>query len=378
MRVFAVLFLCLFLISITGLFPVKQSEAYGSKCDTAVFKFSNLRGINLSLHTNPSSTDFKKLSSWGVNLLRIVVHADPDMPQYRDFFQNDLTQFNEDSFQSIDNVIKLAGQNDIKVIIDMHTVPGVKTGKLWQDYKYWDSFELLWVHLAVRYKNNPSVIGYDLLNEPNLVILNIPITGRLLLRSGRWSFPEEWRGTPRDYFALMTRISKAINRIDPKAIIVEGVGLWGHPVNFNWMEPIDACNVVYSFHMYVPHNFTHAGKNNKSQNVQYVSGKQRQRIISAMEPVVQFAEKHSVPIFIGELGLTYHNEGRGASEWLHDVLGFFEQKGWPWTYWTYSIDFRSPEVLFVGEKTKLSQDTERLTTLKTYWDRNKRAEPAAK
>jgi transposase InsO family protein len=85
-----------------------------------------------------------------------------------------------------------------------------------------------------------------------------------------------------------------------------------------------------------------------------------------------------VPIFIGELGLTYHNEGRGASEWLHDVLGFFEQKGWPWTYWTYSIDFRSPEVLFVGEKTKLSQDTERLTTLKTYWDRNKRAEPAAK
>lgn len=331
------------------------------------------RGINVSFHTNPTRDDFEKLSTWNVNLIRLVLHTDPKVPQYRGFFEDDSSGFRDEAFLALDRTINLASVHGIKVLIDMHTAPGVTNGELWEDYAFWEKFEALWTFIAERYKGNPSVIGYDLLNEPNLVIANFPPAKRRLLGRGEWSFPDEWRGTPRDYFALMTRVSQAINRIDPKmSIVVEGVGLWGNPINFNWMEIIDACNVVYSFHFYVPHKFTHAGRGKNSPALRYDPQKDQKRILAALKPVEEFSQKYGVPIFVGEFGLNYHNEERGAKEWLEDVLGFFEQKGWSWTYWTYSIDFRNPEVILQGSEKKLSQATDRLSVLKSYWDRNQK------
>jgi aryl-phospho-beta-D-glucosidase BglC (GH1 family) len=330
-----------------------------------------LRGINISFHTNPNNGDFVKLASWGVNMVRLVIHADPAMPQYRNFLQKDMGRFNEDALLRLDKTIALAWKNGIQVIIDFHTAPGVKTGKLWQDYKYWDALESLWIQLATRYKSNPSVIGYDLLNEPNLVISNLSPAERRPLNSGKWSIPDNWRNTPRDYFGLMARVAKSINRIDDKKmVIVEGVGLWGNPVNFNWMEPIDACNVFYSFHMYIPHNFTDAGKNNNVKFIEYSGEKQYRTIVNSMKPVLEFAEKYHAQIFVGEFGLNYYNDGRGASQWLNDVLVFFEKNRWPWAYWTYSIPYRNPETTLVDGKEEIGADTERLKALKYFWSRN--------
>jgi aryl-phospho-beta-D-glucosidase BglC (GH1 family) len=339
--------------------------------------FSGYRGINISFHTNPKIHDLEKISLWGANVVRLVIHADPAMPQYRDFFDKGLLTINEAAFKKVDEVIEFAAKNKLKIIIDLHTAPGVKSGNLWTDFKYWEALEKLWAFFADRYKNNPTVVGYDLLNEPNLVTSDLSPIERLSLQQGHWRVPNDWRGTPRDYFALMTRIARIVNRISPaKIIIVEGVGLWGNPINFNWMEPIDACNVVYSFHMYVPHKFTHSGSGNNSRNIAYDSNKQRQSIVASIEPVARFAKKFNVPIFVGEFGLNYYNEGRGASEWLDDVLGIFESNGWSWTYWTYSIDFRNPEILIEGNKFTRNLNTERLDTLRKFWKKNKVPLPA--
>ena len=347
-----------------------------SSCNES-FSFSGYRGINLSLHTNPTLQDFEKIASWGANLVRLVIHADPTKPQYRDYYNTDLSTIQGGAFAKLDQVLGFAARTHIRVVIDLHTAPGSDDGSLWTSYRHWDAFERLWAFLAERYKDDPTIVGFDLLNEPTLVTVNSSAVGRLAMQQGNWTFPADWRETPRDYFALMTRVARTIHRISPtKAIIVEGVGLWGNPVNFTWMEPIDACNVVYSFHMYVPHKFTHAGSGNNRRDVSYDRARQRPGILASVEPVVGFAKKYQVPVFVGEFGLNYFNEGRGASAWLDDVLEIFESNGWSWSYWTYSIDFRNPEIRMVGNSMTRNQETERLKTLKKFWLNNKPAATA--
>jgi aryl-phospho-beta-D-glucosidase BglC (GH1 family) len=370
--------LVLFTLFVLAWFPssVLAVTATPPPCNET-FSFSGYRGINLSLHTNPTLQDFEKIASWGANLVRLVIHADPTKPQYRNFYNTDLSTIKDGAFTKLDQIIGFAAKTHIKVVIDLHTAPGSDDGSLWTNYRYWDAFERLWAFIAERYKDNPTIVGFDLLNEPTLATVKSSAVVRLAMQQGHWTFPADWRETPRDYFALMTRVARTINRISPtKAIIIEGVGLWGNPVNFTWMEPIDACNVVYSFHMYVPHKFTHAGSGNISRDVSYDRPRQRPSILASIEPVVRFARKYQVPVFVGEFGLNYFNEGRGASAWLDDVVGIFESNGWSWSYWTYSIDFRNPEFLMTGTSLVRNQSTERLTTLKKYWLKNKIQKPA--
>jgi endoglucanase len=65
----------------------------------------------------------------------------------------------------------------VYVIIDMHGAPGGQTGaniddspndkpELFIDPRYQDQLVNLWVKIAQRYKDEPTVAAYDLLNEP--------------------------------------------------------------------------------------------------------------------------------------------------------------------------------------------------------------------
>ena len=211
------------------------------------------------------------------------------------------------------------------------------------------------------------------MNEPTVAMKGLSGIERRLMRSGSWTFPEKWKNTPRDYFMLMERVGQAINKIDPgKVVIVAGVGSMGHPMNFRWMRPVEVQNVVYTFHMYVPHAFADAGKRGKAV-VRYGSTGDREEVLDAMAPVREFAKKYNARIFIGELGLSYFSEGVGASAWLKDVLGYLEDNGWSWTYWTYSIDFRNPEMSAKKDGSlERREDTERLRVLKSYWAKNRR------
>src|SRR6185369_16733231 len=129
----------------------------------------------------------------------------------------------------------------IYVILDMHGAPGGQTGQniddsandqpeLFQQQKYQDRLVDLWVSLAKRYKDEPTVAGYDLLNEP---------------------LPER-TGAAAKYKHLVEplyqRITKAIRAVDAKhMIILEGVD-WANDWSI-FTGPFDA-NLVYQFHYY--------------------------------------------------------------------------------------------------------------------------------
>ncbi len=73
--------------------------------------------------------------------------------------------------QVMDKIIDYAGQKGIRVILDHHRSTagaGTSDNGLWYDGTYSeDAWVSDWAALATRYKNNPTVIGFDLHNEPH-------------------------------------------------------------------------------------------------------------------------------------------------------------------------------------------------------------------
>ncbi len=144
---------------------------------------------------------FSKLSSLGVNCIRLVIIWDGLEPEPG--------VYNEEYLKEIDTRIAWAKKHNIFVVLDMHqdlfsvkysdgapewaTLDEGKphtTGVIWSDAymmsaavqtsfdNFWknkpapdgigiqDHFSNVWKHVAKRYASNTTVIGYDLMNEP--------------------------------------------------------------------------------------------------------------------------------------------------------------------------------------------------------------------
>ncbi len=144
---------------------------------------------------------YQNLKTWGVNCIRFIIIWDRLEPEPG--------VFNEAYLKEIDQRIEWARQNNIFVVLDMHqdlfsvkysdgapewaTLDEGKphtTGVIWSDAymlseavqtafdNFWknkpapdgvglqDHYAALWKHIAQRYANNPTVIGYDIMNEP--------------------------------------------------------------------------------------------------------------------------------------------------------------------------------------------------------------------
>lgn len=120
----------------------------------------------------------KAIADRGFNVLRVPMSAElllqwkkGEYPRanYNNAYNEELNSMN--SLEIFDYVLSLCEQNGLKIIIDIHTV---KTDASGHNYPVWyrddmkeDDFieSLSWV--SERYKDNDTIIGYDLKNEPH-------------------------------------------------------------------------------------------------------------------------------------------------------------------------------------------------------------------
>ncbi|WP_319428522.1 Calx-beta domain-containing protein [Mycobacterium sp. RTGN5] len=113
--------------------------------------------------------------------------------------------------QVLDQIINYAGQDGMRVILDHHrSTAGAGTSEngLWYNSQYTeDQWVSDWQMLANRYKNNPTVIGLDLHNEPY---------------NGTWG-----GGGVNDWARAAERAGNAVLQSNPNLLIfVEGVGTY--------------------------------------------------------------------------------------------------------------------------------------------------------
>lgn len=117
-----------------------------------------------------TAADIHFIAEQGANTIRLPFH-------YKLFTDEDymgLTS-NQDGFARVDSVIKWCKNEGLYLILDMHDCPGGQTGDNIDDsYGYpWlitskasqDQFCEIWKKIAAYYVNEPTILGYELMNE---------------------------------------------------------------------------------------------------------------------------------------------------------------------------------------------------------------------
>jgi aryl-phospho-beta-D-glucosidase BglC (GH1 family) len=235
--------------------------------------------------------DIHLLHEAGFNTIRIPLH-------YK-FFETDSSE----GFVLLDRVLQWSRQEGLYVILDMHAAPGGQTGANIDDsYGYpwlYDSLQeqahliAVWQRLARRYANNPTVLGYDLLNEP------IP------------HFPALAPLNPK-LEPLYKKLTAAIRQIDAHHILFLGGAQWdGNFAVFG--QPFDS-NTAYTFHKY----WTSTDE-------------------SVIRPYLDFRDKYNVPLWMGE-------SGENTDEWITQFVALLNRNDIGWTFWPYKKMVKSSAI----------------------------------
>jgi len=280
-----------------------------------------LRGV-----VSPSSfspKDFEELAAWKVNLIRWQL-INPEWP--RTEIPSDPAVYGPWLDKKLDElalVLEQAKQIGARVVVDLHAPPGGRlpdgTLRMVLDKEMQDYFLFVWEKIAQRFKGNPTIWAYDLMNEP---LQNKPSPPGVM-----------------DWFALQEAAARAVRKIDPDTTILIEADQWDSPEAFTWMRPVWVTNVVYETHMYWPYEYTHQGFerpwNTPADRPPYPGTFNerpfdRAALIRHLAPVREFQRAYGAKIFVGEFSVT--RWAPGAARYLSDVIGLFEEYGWDWTY----------------------------------------------
>jgi len=258
---------------------------------------------------------------WNANVIRWQitrnwgrVGTDRDLAEYDRWLDSEL--------EDLDKVLEASQRYGLKVVVDMHSPPGGRYENrdlaIFHEELYQDHYIALWEKIARRYKGQPAVWGYDLVNEP---VQNQPSPPGVA-----------------DYLAAQVRAAKAIRVIDPEVPIFIEASQWDSAAGFRELEPVDVTNIVYQVHVYVPGEFTHQGVHNNVTGIAY-PGKigntmwDKEQLRKVLAPVREFQLAYNVHIYVGEFSVI--RWAPGAADYLRDVIDLFEEYEWDWTYHAY-------------------------------------------
>ena len=181
--------------------------------------------------------DFKRVKALGMNTIRFYMN-------YKTF-ENDGAPFvyKQSGWDWIDQNIAWAKKYNIYLILNIHVPQGgfqsqCKGDALWTIPSNQDRLAALWKAIADRYKNEPIVAGYDLLNEPTP---SVSVT--------RWK-------------NLAQRIIDSIRTVDSNHLLIaeRAIALgcnYGFNDGNNNFQPLREENLMYTIHMYDPYEYSH-------------------------------------------------------------------------------------------------------------------------
>ena len=267
------------------------------------------------------------LAKWNVNILRINVGTSWKQ-QKDDYGLKEPLKIYSQAIKNIDSLLPACHLYGVKLIIALNNVPGKKEKSFWTEegmIKHVEYLAMVWKAIAQYYVHEPSIVAYDILNEPRLELRDANV----------------W------YDRVLSRLIKAIRSVDPSITMIIEPGPWGRPDGFEKMRPFEDPNVIYSFHMYAPHTFTHQGiKNNKNTkgklrypgwlqmyNTSFPKYWDKERLKEYMDVAYRFQQRYKVRMLVGEFGVARWAPGR--ERWVQDNIDVFELYGWDWCYYSY-------------------------------------------
>jgi hypothetical protein len=203
----------------------------------------------------------------------------------------------------------MAKERDLYVILDMHGAPGRQSGmdhsgrvgynKLWSNKGYQKQTAWLWNQISKRYKDEPTVAAYDLLNEP-------------------------WGSNEKNLKKVVLKCYEAIRANNDNHIVI----FPGHTSGIDFYENIRSVNldnVIYTMHFYPglfgwgsPEPYIHT-----------------QFIKEGLPIWKKKMESFNSPLLIGEFNVILKKAGGG--EMMRRYYDYYESLNWPATMWSYKV-----------------------------------------
>lgn len=234
----------------------------------------------------------------------------------------------------IDQDILWASMAGVRIILDMHQYywaerfgglgapawsvqqyPANEVGmreavtNFWTDGKLQDHLLSVWVKIAQYYANQPTIAGYDLLNEPWIYT----------------SIAPGLNGTAIDSF--YARVIQAIRAVDRNHII------FLEPANLSTFKLPATIDIVWSPHFY---------------QLAFVN-KYYEQNFTLLEADFQakyqkFMLESGVPMWIGEFG-SFIPDHASSTKWTQDAVTLFNTHNIGWAWWAYTYEEQIPNAL---------------------------------
>ena len=223
--------------------------------------------------------------------------------------------------------------------------PSYYDNRVWGNPAAQKAWAEMWRYTAARYRDNPIVVGYDLMCEPNANEVGSYPAGPALDLWDQEEFYRRYGGTTYDWNMFYPRIIAAIRTVDPETpILVGGMGYSA----IDWLpylKPIDDPRTVYTVHQYAPMAYTHQ----EPPLVNTYPGTfdadwdgipervDRAWLDGLLSTVDAFVSEHDVPVAVPEYGVMRFEPN--AARFMDDEMGLFEERGLNYALWLWECSW---------------------------------------
>lgn len=288
-----------------------------------------------------TATDLKTIHAMGFDFVRLGV--DPSLIERH----GEVGPANPEALTELDHAVQEVLANHLEVMLCVFPDDDFKHSL--DNESGVDNFVQLWRILATHFvAQDHAHIFYDLMNEPEV------------------HDPYRWMG-------IQSRVDEAIRQIDPYHTIIATAANYSNPTDLLRLEQLSDPNVIYNFHFYSPHVFTHQGASWGAdnwifyKNVPYpataaqlteqlknvpddldryelyeygLDNWNAQGIAGRIAFAAAWARERKVPLICNEFGAyreTITPDSR--NRWIHDVRTALEANNIGWAMWDYRGGF---------------------------------------
>lgn len=285
-----------------------------------------------------TADDMALIKSMGFDHVRLSINPAPMMRH------NEADRIPADYLGYLDSAVKMILDHDLAVILDMHPDSDFKAKLVQRDDEV-EQFSDFWRALARHYSTyDPEMVFFEILNEPE--------------------FRDRYR-----WAGVQAKLAAAIRDGAPKHTIIAAGANWSDIDDLLELTPLSDPNVIYNFHFYDPHTFTHQGATwgenywhfetklaypAEMNNAEQVAAEQpdrlnrlrvlryaldhwdANRIAVEIGQAAEWAKHWNVPLTCNEFGVyRKDSDPQDRARWIHDVRATLEHDGIGWNMWDY-------------------------------------------
>jgi endoglucanase len=351
-------FVLFLVIGLSTVSCLSQSQDRSAASQTAFARAQHLkRGINVSHWFSQSANDYSAhhtatvtddndialIARMGFDNVRLSIDATP-----LEQAPVDASGLNADFMARLDHALDTMLAQGLAVQVDLHPEDPFKMQLRTSDAAV-DHFTALWRKLAAHYASrNPELVLFEVMNEPEQ------------------NDPYRWAG-------IQARAAAAIREVAPRNTIIATGPNYSDIVDLLTQHPLGDGNVIYTFHFYDPHEFTHQGANWGTPWWRYTHGIpypatedsmrdllkevpdltnryalelywldhwDAHRIRLLIDEAAAWGQNNHVPVICNEFGaFRQFTDATSRNAWIHDVRTALEGDHIGWAMWDYRGNF---------------------------------------